>query len=179
MEKQVSDKLQIRAQAIKRLQYMGNVERASQTKGLLSALQAYPAYIEATRIAAFYPMGIELDLRPLFEDQSKLWLLPKCLPKRQMVFIRYEGDPAALVKSNFGLLEPIGEAEEADLIIVPGLAWDQDGYRIGFGGGYYDRYLAKFAGRKLSLAFDFQLIEKIPRETFDIAVDEVLTNVSI
>ena len=66
--------------------------------------------------------------------------------------------------------------DEIDLILVPGVGFDKNNYRIGFGGGYYDRYLKDFKGYTISLAFKEQIVEKVPTNEFDLPVDLVITN---
>lgn len=93
-----------------------------------------------------------------------------------MDFVVY--DSQQLVKTSFGLLEPQGnlevvEASQIDLIHVPGLAFTTKGYRIGYGGGYYDRYLEHFTGHTLSTVYHYQIQDFIP-ENHDIPVQEVL-----
>jgi 5-formyltetrahydrofolate cyclo-ligase len=82
----------------------------------------------------------------------------------------------------YGLFEPIIDQtievrhEDIDLLIVPGLAYTRDGFRLGFGGGYYDRYLPQYKGKSISLAFHFQVIPHFPLEEHDIAVSKLITN---
>jgi len=86
--------------------------------------------------------------------------------------------------STFGILEPKKEYirvikdETIDLIIVPGLVFDLQGYRIGYGGGYYDRFLQRLKHNVLTvgMAFDFQLVESLPYEAFDRNVDHIITD---
>ncbi len=85
--------------------------------------------------------------------------------------------------ARFGLLEPKPETlrpvdpQELDLVIVPGVAFDREGFRIGFGAGYYDRFLPKLRKDSvlISLVYDFQLMPKVPREPHDIAVHWIIT----
>lgn len=67
------------------------------------------------------------------------------------------------------------EANEIDLLFVPGVAYTRRGERIGYGGGYYDRYLLQYEGKTLSLAFDFQIVSYIPTESFDQNVQKIIT----
>ena len=89
-------------------------------------------------------------------------------------------------KGSFGILEPINEVvedkrlikpEEIDLVIVPGVAFDKNMNRIGFGGGFYDRYLSllKSSCKKVGLAYQFQIVEKIETEEHDMKVDMIVT----
>ena len=94
-----------------------------------------------------------------------------------MEFVVY--DPKQLAKTSFGLLEPQGDLEvvepsQIDLIHVPGLAFTTEGYRIGYGGGYYDRYLEHFAGHTMSTIYPCQ-VQEFNLENHDIPVQEVLT----
>lgn len=79
------------------------------------------------------------------------------------------------------LREPIVEetqlvvAEQIDIMIVPGVVFDKKGFRIGFGGGYYDRYLERYNGVTISLAFDTQIVNSVPIEPHDLPVDIIIT----
>lgn len=85
---------------------------------------------------------------------------------------------SCLQKSSFGLMEPISEEAvdktEIDLIHVPGVVFNSQGFRIGYGGGYYDHYLVDFAGESVSSIYSFQQSDFEP-DYHDIAVKEVLT----
>ena len=84
-----------------------------------------------------------------------------------------------------GLLEPIEsktnlvEPSDIDLLIVPGIAFDSEGFRMGFGGGYYDRFLQSFKGNTVSLAFREQIVSNLPKEDHDIPVEKIITDVDI
>ena len=99
---------------------------------------------------------------------------------------RHEIEPSViidfdnLVPAKFGILEPIETMKIAykniDLVLVPGIVFDKEGHRIGYGYGYYDRFLRKVPKAiKIGLAFDFQVIDKIPREMHDVAVNLIVT----
>lgn len=114
--------------------------------------------------------------------EGKKVAVPKCFPKdKSMQFYLLE-DFKQLETVYFGLREPIVSKVSAchknaiDLMLVPGLLFDKEGYRIGFGGGYYDRYLTDFQGVKISLAFAQQVVEKVPTDIFDIPVHKLVTN---
>lgn len=149
----------------------------------MEALLAHPAYQSARTIATYLPLTFEMDNSLLIETalrQGKRLLVPKVIGKGEMIFVAYEG--ADLVPSAFGVLEPRSSLavakNEIDLIHVPGVAFNAEGYRIGFGGGYYDRYLDGFQGDTISTIYAIQRREFIP-DAHDIAVREVLSDVSI
>jgi len=130
----------------------------------------------------------EVETRKIIEE---LWRLekrvavPKCNPEsRTMDF--YEITSFSQLETVYmDLEEPIPSQtvyvspEEIDLMIVPGIVFDAKGYRIGYGGGYYDRYLPKCSGRFISLAFHLQIVDELPKESHDIPVDIILTEKSV
>ncbi|MCL2112400.1 MAG: 5-formyltetrahydrofolate cyclo-ligase [Streptococcaceae bacterium] len=169
----MENKVLIRKKMINLLNNFSADEKKRQTGEILSALIASKTWGNADKIALYMATPMEFDLSRLFEVTDKEILIPKCFPKRQMIFAKY--DTEHLVRSNFGLMEPDSMVEVIpDLIVVPGLAWNEQGYRIGFGGGYYDRYLSGFEGSTVSVIYDFQKVDFTP-EAHDIAVHEVFT----
>jgi 5-formyltetrahydrofolate cyclo-ligase len=118
-------------------------------------------------------------------ELGKTVVVPKCDPKHKRLHFRTLDRFSQLESVFFGLYEPI-EAEtdevmsgEIDLLIVPGLAFTKDGYRLGFGGGYYDRFLTQYHGRTISLAFDLQIVACLPIEPHDLPVAKIITNVGV
>ncbi len=88
-----------------------------------------------------------------------------------------------MIEDNWGILEPKdidkkNICENFDLIIIPGLAFDRRGNRIGYGGGYYDKYFSKIKNinNKVALAYDFQILDNIKSEIHDIKVDYIISN---
>lgn len=88
-----------------------------------------------------------------------------------------------LEPTTFNLLEPKQSLprhqEDCDLILVPGLVFDRNLNRIGYGGGFYDRFLSRSSGRKVGIAYDFQVRESIPSEAHDIKMDQIVTDARI
>jgi len=148
-------------------------------QALTERLLQHPFYQEAKVIATYLSFPHEFQTQELIEQalkDGKKVLIPKTYTKGRMDFVVY--DPQQLVKTAFGLLEPQGDLEvvdasQIDLIHVPGLAFTTEGYRIGYGGGYYDRYLEHFPGHTLSTIYPCQIQDFIP-EDHDIPVQEVL-----
>lgn len=127
---------------------------------------------------------IELPTGGIIEralQDNKQVYLPKTMPHRQMAFLEYPGH-SQLVKNSFRLLEPAYDEtkmnQAVDLMIVPGVAFAQDShYRVGFGGGYYDRFLANYRGHTVALVPQVMNFETAnwPVEDFDIAIDYLIT----
>ena len=138
-----------------------------------------PAFQEAQTLATYLSMGHEFSTASLIQDalqSGKRVCVPRTYPQGRMEFVEY--DPNILEKTRFGLLEPnetgkVVDQSEIDLIHVPGVVFQSKGYRIGYGGGYYDRYLADFTGKTVSTIYSIQQGEFQPN-AFDVAVQEVL-----
>jgi len=86
-----------------------------------------------------------------------------------------------LVKGRFGIMEPLpyGSVDRIDLLVVPGIAFDRKGYRLGYGKGYYDKFLAKKDVFSIGLAYFFQLVESLPKGKYDMKLDSVATEAGI
>jgi 5-formyltetrahydrofolate cyclo-ligase len=127
----------------------------------------------------------EVDLRPLIEvaGPGACWAIPRVVdkPVRQLTFHLY--DPERLIRHRYGMLEPgptlpTIAADQADLILVPGLAFTRTGYRLGYGGGYYDRLLASHGhAPTLGACFQALLVDEIPHERHDVTVEYLVTEV--
>lgn len=149
-------------------------EQAIQTK-----LFASQWWQEAKSIGITLAIELEFNTDPIIKQawqEGKTVLVPKTLPKGQMIFIPFTPD-TQLEISDFGVKEPqindIIEEISIDLLVVPGVAFRQDGYRVGFGGGFYDRYLAHFTGRSCSLVFSEQKMEDWQISQFDRPVQRI------
>lgn len=129
-------------------------------------------------------MDFEFNTESLIKKalkSGKKVCIPKTFPKGKMEFFNYNfSEP--LVETKFGVLEPLNQQvvtkDMIDLLIVPGVAFNKNGYRTGFGGGFYDRYLMDFKGKTCSLIFDEQLRETIEIENHDIPVSTLFISFS-
>lgn len=132
-------------------------------------------------IHAFIPMRNEIDINPFLneclKDKIRIYT-PKTYVDRVMINYRYWGQNR-LIKGIYGTSYPDGKRAYRgpyDLIIVPGLAFDNSGYRLGYGGGYYDGFLADHPeAYKVGVGYNFQLLDKVPIEEHDQKVDKVIT----
>ncbi|WP_258517057.1 5-formyltetrahydrofolate cyclo-ligase [Ureibacillus sinduriensis] len=143
-----------------------------------------PSLMEGKTIAITISNKQEVDTKEIIESLwhlKKKVVVPKCNSvDRSMEF--YEINHFNQLENVYmDLLEPNPQCtelvprEHVDCIIVPGIVFDKKGYRIGYGGGYYDRYLAQFKGMRISLAFNIQIRNSVPVEEFDIPVDLIIT----
>ncbi|HGR0371887.1 TPA: 5-formyltetrahydrofolate cyclo-ligase [Streptococcus pneumoniae] len=172
-------KSELRKQVLQGMKAISQEQKQAIDQALTERILQHPFYQEAKVIATYLSFSHEFQTRELIEQalkDGKRVLTPKTYPKGRMDFVVY--DLQQLVKTSFGLLEPQGDLEvvdvsKIDLIHVPGLAFTTKGYRIGYGGGYYDRYLEHFSGRALSTIYPCQIQDFIP-ENHDIPVQEVL-----
>ena len=172
-------KAELRKQVLQGMKAIPQTQKVAMDQALTERLLQHPFYQEAKVIATYLSFPHEFQTQELIEQalkDSKKVLIPKTYPKGCMDFVVY--NPQQLVKTSFGLLESQGDLEvvdasQIDLIHVPGLAFTTKGYRIGYGGGYYDRYLEHFSGHTLSTTYPCQIQDFIP-EKHDIPVEEVL-----
>ncbi|WP_391116061.1 5-formyltetrahydrofolate cyclo-ligase [Psychrobacillus sp. L3] len=142
------------------------------------------ASIIGVTISAFPEVDTERIIKRLWE-MGKTVVVPKCSPKeRTMTFYKLENFNQ-LETVYMQLLEPNPllttyiYPNSIDLLVVPGIVYDSFGYRIGYGGGYYDRFLSEYNGQTISLAFDFQVCEVVERDNFDLPVNKIITNSQI
>ena len=172
-------KAELRKQVLQEMKTLSQEQKQAMDRALTERFLKHPFYQEAKTIATYLSFPHEFQTQELIEQalkDGKKVLIPKTYPKGRMEFVVY--NPQQLVKTSFGLLEPQGDLEvvepsQIDLIHVPGLAFTTEGYRIGYGGGYYDRYLEHFTGHTLSTIYPCQIQDFIP-EKHDIPVQEVL-----
>ncbi|MBQ7095173.1 MAG: 5-formyltetrahydrofolate cyclo-ligase [Clostridia bacterium] len=153
-------------------------ERKRQEEMILSRLEKHPRFLRAERIFLYHAHGSEFPtegIAALARSFGKDLAFPK-VEGRKMVF--YQG--GHLAKGFKGIFEPVdGEIaipRKEDLMLLPGLAFTKEGERLGYGGGYYDRYLADCKERPflMGLAFSCQIADALPSEPHDIQVDELL-----
>ncbi len=172
-------KSELRKQVLQEMKALSQEQKQAIDQALTERLLQHPFYQEAKIIATYLSFPHEFQTQELIEQalkDGKKVLIPKTYPKGRMDFVVYH--PQQLVKTSFGLLEPQGDLEvvdasQIDLIHVPGLAFTTEGYRIGYGGGYYDRYLKHITGHTLSTIYPCQIQDFSP-ENHDIPVQEVL-----
>lgn len=172
---------QFRAQAG---QIRKTLDICSISNDICNYIIAFEPYKKAKTIAGFYPFGSEVDTRQLFQDFSKQWFLPKTIDKSNMVFYRFKPD-SRMKKNGFGIYEPenSGELElhRLEIIFIPALMVDKNGHRIGYGKGYYDRFLSKLPAACLKIVPipEELTVDGLPFDEMDIPVDIAITQTNI
>lgn len=176
-------KQELRQAYIARLQQLDLNTRFHEEKRLTSALFDTPEWMNANVIATTMSQSLELDTAPIIlhaRHEGRQIVVPRTLPHRQMEFVALDED-TIFEETDFGILDPqdgkVYSPDEIDLMIVPGVAFTRSGKRIGFGGGYYDRYLSQYHGQTIAVAFTTQVAEENEwiAEEHDQTVDQVIS----
>lgn len=163
---------------------MNHSEHTSKSAAILEQLFKCEEYASARTIGVTISRFPEVDTYPLIASawkSGKQVAVPKCIPETKEMDFRLITSIDDLETVYMDLKEPIVgrtislEKGEIDLQIVPGVLFSDDGFRIGFGGGYYDRYLTTYNGDRISLAFEVQASQEVPIERHDIPVDKIIT----
>jgi 5-formyltetrahydrofolate cyclo-ligase len=178
-------KIQKKAIREKVKQLMLNIsenERFIKSKLIFDKVESDSKFKNAYNILIYWPLKGEVDTRILIEK----WMFRKTfyLPviENETFYIKKFSGVNDLLKSKCGLdfFEPDGDVitdfSSIDIVIVPGIAFDKNYFRMGRGKGYYDKFLSEIKVYKIGLCFDFQLFDNIPTESHDIKMDIVYTN---
>lgn len=184
MNSKAKDKGLLRKQILAKMKQLSKEEKKKIEMKLFDNLINHPLWNHAKIIGITSATEIEWNTSSIISQawqEGKEIVIPKTNPKeKSMTFFKIDSF-ADLTAGYQGILEP-KEAhlkqvskEAIDLLIVPGIVFDTYGYRIGFGGGYYDRFLSDFKGRTVSLLASFQLVKRLPIEKHDIHVQYLIT----
>ncbi len=174
------DKKELRRSIRERKRAMSEAEILSRSDALAQQFYASPAYKEAKTIYGYLPYNQEVRTVPMLEQalkDGKRVAVPKVYGD-EMKFL-YMDDLSLIEKGYAGIPEPIADEPVADdktaLVLMPGLAFDPQGHRIGYGGGFYDKFLAAEPEHPtLALCYEFQMLPFLQVEEHDIPVDFVL-----
>ncbi len=162
----------IRKAMIERRQALSVDDKKKADQDIIAKIRNDTRYQKAKTVALFYPMSSEIDLLELLKDH-KTFLFPKVIGK-DIMFYPYHQD-THFKKSEFGVSEPVAGhpyQKQIDYMIIPALAIDKRGYRLGYGKGFYDRYLMTNRPKTaIGVIYSFQLIEQIETNAFDQILD--------
>ncbi len=138
-------------------------------------------FASAKTVAAYYPIGSEVSTLKILSSVLQLnkhLALPRVEDETTMILAEVRDLEKDLEVGRYNIMEPknhCSRISKMDLVLVPGIAWDEDGHRLGYGKGYYDRYLANLQTVSVGLAYDFQVLEDIPHGRNDFRVNLIVT----
>ncbi|EWG08948.1 5-formyltetrahydrofolate cyclo-ligase [Cytobacillus firmus] len=179
------DKKAIRKQMLNRMKELSKPEYEQLSYQIACRFYRSPLWIGAKTIGITVSKAPETDTWQIIRrawDEGKRVAVPKCMPQSKQMVFRELKSFMDLESVYYGLWEPIPKktdevpSEEIDTLVVPGLAYRKNGFRLGFGGGYYDRFLEHYKGRTVSLAFEMQVISGFPVENHDKPVEMIITD---
>jgi 5-formyltetrahydrofolate cyclo-ligase len=178
-------KRDVRAEALARRDAIPGPVRRTKDRAVAEQLSGLPEFRAAERVLLYASFRSEVDTAEIIEvalDRGKKVLLPK-VDRENGTLSKHVINGMDDVSPGFaGIPEPTTEerlrVEDIDLIVVPGVAFDTGGCRVGYGGGYYDRLLARVKGMRpiVALAYEEQLVDALPREEHDVNVDMIVTD---
>ena len=163
-------------------------ERLLISTNVCETLSKHERIEEADTVIAFSPLPDEVDIFPMVRElysRGKEILLPRVVSDEDMELCRYSGD-GSLSAGRYGILEPLGENvavcqllstasfPKGVVAIVPGVAFDCHGHRVGRGKGYYDRFFSSLSIYTIGVCFPYQLFDTVPFESHDKVLDEVI-----
>lgn len=179
------NKKELRKIMIEKRDNIHKEEKAVMDKNIIFSLKEKEFYKNSKNIFIYLGFGSEIDTMSYIQDfinDGKHIFIPRTDIKTKKMEAVEITSLDGLKENKYGILEPNDNKEEfyknnLDLIILPGVAFDHSGRRIGYGGGYYDRYLEDIDKRiiKVALIYDFQLLENVPAEEHDIKADYIIT----
>jgi len=178
-------KAQLRKNCRKLRKELGEDARARASGSICEFLENWTIFHKGVCILTYMPIKGEADLTCLLtRHPEKQWVLPRIIPEEnhRMVFHPWHADQ--LVIHPFGMAEPAADQpvippRQIQLALVPGLAFDRRGGRLGYGGGYFDRFLRDFSGVSVGITFHALLQESLPCDQFDVAVQWIVTEMGI
>lgn len=156
------------------------LEKYKKDKKILQRLAKFSPFLLAKEFFTYINHKGEVATDILIKKYfgKKHIIVPRIKAKRICLYELH--NPHEFENGAFGVREPKicilkRKFDEIDVALIPGIAFDKTGHRIGFGGGYFDRFLKKIHCTTIGLAYEFQIIEKVPAEKYDVAVDYIVT----
>jgi len=154
---------------------------------ILDKIMELPVFINCKNIMLYISFNKEVDTYPIANwclGNGKTLVAPYCIPsEKKIIPFKINNLTNDLTKSTFGIMEPkhdllkLFNIKDIELIIVPGVVFDTHCNRIGFGVGYYDRFLPEKSKNTLTIgiAYDYQIVDKIPTSEYDVPMDFIIT----
>lgn len=182
-EKSMETKKQIRTEILKRRSALSKDEVADKSRAICRKIVSCEQFVQAEIILLYLDFNHEVETGLIWEKAQKMGkhvAAPRLIGS-QMVFARIQSEKD-LIPGKWGIPEPkkncpvIREHDSRTVVIMPGVAFDCSRNRIGYGGGYYDRYFDGYDSvYKIAAAYDLQIVEQVPAEPFDLKPDCIVT----
>lgn len=167
---------------MKRLRRQITKEESEQkSRAAADAVFELPQYKSAETVMAYMASFKEISTSAIIRDalKHKHLVIPVSNTDSLTITPSYLKSENDLVKGAYGIYEPRiiepAKVNDIDIAIIPGIAFDRRGGRLGFGKGYYDRFLSEFHGVKIGFCYEFQLIDELPLDSHDIPMDIIIT----
>ena len=185
MTKNQSEKVELRRNLIKQRQSLSEQEWRNKSQAICKNLSNSQLFKEAKIILAYFSFRQEPDLSYLFSDNNKIWGFPRCIDKSLEWHIWESQDQ--LITGKYGIQEPTPDSpninsHQVDLILVPCVGCDSQNYRLGYGGGYYDRLLSSPDWESIptiGIVFDSAYLPQLPIENWDKKLTIVCTEMGL
>lgn len=173
---------EIRAVIKEKRRALSDVEIKTKSGLIIDNLLSLPRFSEATTVMTYLSAFKEPDtsgiIDYLYKSGRKI-VVPISNTDDYTITPSYLTSPDKLVRGAYGISEPaeclIADINDIDIALIPGIAFDAHGMRVGFGKGYYDRFLEQFKGLKIGICYDFQMTNLVPASKHDVKMDIIIT----
>lgn len=175
------NKKQLREHCLAIRKSLGADTRAEASLSICRNIESWGVFQQSQIILTYMPIKSEADPTPLLKlYPQKRWVIPRIIPEEDHRMVFHPYDPNHLVRHPFGMAEPASDLpviqpEEIELTLAPGLAFDRHGFRLGYGGGYFDRFLENLKGVSVGFTFHALLLDTIPHAMHDIPMYWIVT----
>ena len=181
MTDSLTEKTRLRSCLIHRRSQIGNDQITRHSQTIQCRLMELPEIRACKSIFCFVSLAEEVNTRSLIDSmlqEGKLLTIPKIIHSKEMIAVPFKRW-SELSPGQLGILTPISSVpykEDIDICIIPGIGFTENGTRLGYGQGYYDKWLAKHIVKyKIAVAFEYQLVDNLPTDANDIAMDMIVT----
>lgn len=183
----MEEKINLRKYLLKQRQEMSKEEVEGLSKRITENLIQTPSLLKGKVVMVYLSFKNEVDTEAIIKwcfDQGKEVIIPYCVVEsKEIIPCKLDPERKGLEKNKLGLWEPKKDLmvpvdmETIDVIVVPGVGFDKSCNRLGFGAGYYDRFLAKRQKdiEAVGICYESQIVEDIPRDSYDLPMDMVVT----
>ena len=182
------DKKELRRYIREQKRYFTPQQLGEMSLSIMSSVLTHPRVQEEDTILMYHSLPDEVDTHSALDKllaMGKKVLLPKVISDTEMTIHEYTGKDSLQPSEPYGILEPTTPELsiincQLSIAVVPGMAFDRQGHRLGRGKGYYDRFLSRIPNiYKIGVCFPFQMLESIPSESTDVVMDEVITSLNL